>query len=369
VISSMSHQMHSRWGAQFTTLHDLDVVEHYGDYLAEHAALTQAAALLDLSFRGRICLTGVDRLRFLHGQVTNNVRDLSVGEGCYAALVTPKGKIESDLNIYRLQDELLLDFEPGLTARVMQRLERYVIADDVQVVDVSPLYSLWSVQGPRAGEVFERADLGLDFPAKDRSCTSCHHPEYGEIYATNVARTGSAGFDLFVPQPQCEPMGERLRQALTPIQGRVAGWKALEIARLEAGIPRYGLDMDETNLPGESGIDGQAVSYSKGCYIGQEVIARIRTYGKVAKALRGLDFEMARVENAKGTKLFIEDKEVGYLTSTVFAPTFGRQLGLGYVRKEHNQVGTRLVLKTAEGEVAVRIVPLPFSAAELAVEP
>src|SRR5215475_14656729 len=127
-----------------------EVVADHGDATAEQAALRNAAGVLDFSFRGRICLTGADRARFLHGQVTNDIKKLRAGEGCYAALVTAKGKMESDLNIYALQDELLLDFEPGLTTKVSQRLEKYIVADDVQIVDVAPHYGLLSVQGPKA---------------------------------------------------------------------------------------------------------------------------------------------------------------------------------------------------------------------------
>ncbi|HTG44091.1 MAG TPA: glycine cleavage T C-terminal barrel domain-containing protein [Verrucomicrobiae bacterium] len=365
MITLNARELHARMGARFSSDTDVEVVEDYGDYLAEHAALSQRAALLDLSFRSRLCLTGGDRIRFLHGQVTNNVRDLSVGEGCYAALITPKGKMETDLNIYHLPNELLLDFEPGLASRVIQRLERYIIADDVQITEVASLYGLWSLQGPQTAEVFRQAALELDFPAKDHTFTTREHPVYGEIYAMNVARTGRVGLDFFIPILNFTAFGERLWEALALVQGRAAGWKALELARIEAGIPRYSRDMDETNLPGESGIESQAVSYSKGCYIGQEVIARIRTYGQVAKALRGLDLGAVPVAARKGDKLYYNGAEIGYLTSSIFSPTFARQLGLGYVRKEHNQVGKRLLLKTAAVEAPVRIVPLPFAAAEL----
>ena len=135
------------------------MVNDYGDWPAEHAALRESAGVLDLSFRSRLCLTGADRVRFLHGQVTNDVKKLRVGEGCYAALVTAKGKMESDLNIFCLQDELLLDFEPGLTEKISQRLEKFIVADDVQIVDVAPHYGLLSVQGPKAEEVVRA--LGL----------------------------------------------------------------------------------------------------------------------------------------------------------------------------------------------------------------
>src|SRR5438445_1401633 len=148
--SLVLHDFHVGLRAQFTKVNGAEAVEHYGDPLAEHDTLRNAAGVIDLSFRSRICLTGADRVRFLNGQITNNVKDLRAGEGCYAALVTAKGKLQSDLNIYSLANELLLDFEPGLAETVAQRLEKYIIADDVQVVDIAPQYGLLSVQGPKA---------------------------------------------------------------------------------------------------------------------------------------------------------------------------------------------------------------------------
>src|ERR1700743_788287 len=144
------HEFHQSLDAHFSALNGTEVVTHYGDSLAEHAALRESAGVIDLSFRSRICLTGADRARFLHGQVTNDIKRLRTGEGCYAAITTAKGKMESDLNICVLQDELLLDFEPGLTAKISQRLEKFIVSDDVQVVDVAPHYGLLSVQGPKA---------------------------------------------------------------------------------------------------------------------------------------------------------------------------------------------------------------------------
>src|SRR5436190_22108321 len=136
-MSSLAlHEFHASLGAKFANINGMETVDHYADSsgLAEHSALRAAAGVLDLSFRGRLCLTGSDRLRFLNGQVTNNVKDLAVGEGCYAALVTAKGKFQSDLNIYILPNEILLDFEPGFSQAIIQRLEKYIIADDVQIV-------------------------------------------------------------------------------------------------------------------------------------------------------------------------------------------------------------------------------------------
>src|ERR1051325_11115184 len=131
-------EFHHGLNARFGELNDAEIVTDYGDSLTEHAVLRESAGVVDLSFRGRLCLTGADRARFLHGQVTNDVKRLRDGEGCYAALVNAKGRMLSDLNVYSLPDELLLDFEPGLVEIVSQRLEKYVIADRVEVVNVAP---------------------------------------------------------------------------------------------------------------------------------------------------------------------------------------------------------------------------------------
>lgn len=339
----------------------MEVVSDYGDVPAEHAALHGTAGVLDLSFRGRLCLTGADRVRLLNGQVTNNVKDLPSGAGCYAALVTARGKMQSDLNIYNLPNELLLDFEPGLTAEIAQRFEKYIIADDVQVVEVAPHYGLLSVQGPLAWSVVEKLGLGFSRPAAPLRFSSVNDATLGEIYGLNQPRTGTEGFDLFIPTAALGVVAEKLVGAAQETGGRACGWTALEMARIEAGIPRFGVDMDGTNLPPEAGLDARAVSYSKGCYIGQEVIARIRTYGQVAKALRGLRLaDGLKVLPKRGDKLYQGDKEIGYVTSALASPALKTNIALAYVRREHNQIGAALTLRTADGDSTAKIVELPF---------
>jgi folate-binding protein YgfZ len=361
-MSSLAlHELHTALNGQFIEISGTEAVNHYGDPLSEHAALRDTAGVLDLSFRGRLCLTGADRQRFLNGQVTNNVKDLAAGEGCYAALVTAKGKFQSDLNIYVLPDEILLDFEPDLNQTVTQRLEKYIIAEDVQVVDVSPHYGLLSVQGQKAEDVIASASLALPLPVPLMSFTSLNDRALGEIYCMNQPRLGTKGFDLFVPTTALSTVADQLIAAARAVGGRVCGWQALETARIEAGVPRYGEDMDESNLAPEAGIDARAISYTKGCYIGQEVIARIRTYGQVAKMLRGLRLaDDLKCLPKKGDKLLHDGKEAGYITSALASPTLKANLALGYVRREHNQTGTQLTLRTAEGESDARIVELPF---------
>jgi folate-binding protein YgfZ len=355
------HEFHQSLGASFSSLNGAEIVADYGDGRAEHAALRETAGVLDLSFRSRLCLTGADRVRFLHGQITNDVKKLRVGEGCYAALTTAKGKMQSDLNVFALQDELLLDFEPGLTASVTQRLEKYIVADDVQVVDVVPLYGLLSVQGQKAEATVRALGLFTEIPSQSYTSVKVTDTTLGEIYLINHARLGSTGFDLFVPSVALPAVADKLIAAAKSIGGRAVGWNAFEIARIEAGIPRFSADMDETNIPLECGIEARAVSYTKGCYIGQEVINRIHTIGHVNRELRGLRLaDDLKTPPAKGDKLFHADKEAGYITSAVSSAGPKAKLALGYVRREANMIGTLLKLRSEVGESEARIVELPF---------
>jgi folate-binding protein YgfZ len=355
------HEFHRGLNARFVEINGMEAVADYGAPLAEHAALRESACVLDLSFRGRICLTGADRVRFLHGQVTNDIKGLRAGEGCYAALVNAKGKMESDLNIYCLQDELLLDFEPGLTDAVCRRLEKFIVADDVQVVDVTPHYGLLSVQGPRVEPVLRGPGISDNLPPKAFGFVKVAGATAGEMYLMNQPRPGSTGFDLFVPTASLGAVADKLIAAANGVGGCACGWQAFETLRIEAGVPRFGMDMDESNLPLECGIETRAVSYSKGCYLGQEIINRIHSVGHVNRELRGLRLaDDLKVLPAKGDKLFHGGKEVGYVTSAVESPSLGARIALGYVRREANQIGTELTLRAAGGETMARIMELPF---------
>ena len=282
------HEFHTALHAHFVEVNGAEVVEDYGDWASELAALHQAAGVLDLSCRSRLCLTGTDQVRFLHGQVTNDIRRLRTGEGCYAAVVSAKGRMEGDCNIYRLPEELLLDFEPGLQQALTRRLEKFVVSDDVQVVDVAALCGLLSVQGPRSDAVLRALGSFGELPASPFGFAVVSDPLLGEMYLMNQPRLGTCGFDLFVPTASLGVVADKLIAAARPVGGRPCGWRALEVARIEAGVPRFGADMDDRNLPAECGIESRAVNYEKGCYIGQEVINRLHTMGHVNRKLCGL---------------------------------------------------------------------------------
>jgi folate-binding protein YgfZ len=173
---------------------------------------------------------------------------------------------------------------------------------------------------------------------------------------------GTSGFDLFVPVTALGAVADKLISATRAVGGRACGWEALEIARIEAGIPRFGQDMDESNLPPEAGLEERAISYSKGCYIGQEIIARIRTYGQVTKTLRGLKLtDGLKSLPKKGDKLHRGDQEIGYVTSAIASPTLKSNIALAYLRREANTSGTELTVRTDDGESRAVVVTVTFT--------
>ncbi len=308
----------------------------------EFIALTKSAGWLDLSNRSRLCLLGADRAKFLHGQVTNDINGLAEHTGCYAALVNAKGKMESDLFAYRLADELLLDFEPSLADAVQARLESFIIAEDVEVADVAPHFGLLSVQGPKAAEVL--AALELPTPETELALEKTAD----EIFVVNQPRLSAAGFDLFVPVEAVEDFKSRLAE-----HAPLCGEAAFEQARVLATVPRFGKDFTSNNLAPEGGIEARAISYAKGCYIGQEVISRIRSRGKVNRILRGLRLDGAAAE---GDTIFLGEKNVGTLSSVINEPN----AALAIVHRDAAELGT--VLRVGDTQATVATMPFePFA--------
>ncbi|HEX3890330.1 MAG TPA: glycine cleavage T C-terminal barrel domain-containing protein, partial [Verrucomicrobiae bacterium] len=253
----------------------------------------------------------------------------------------------------------------------------------VQIVDAAPHYGLLSVQGSKALEVVSALNLFPEIPTQQLGSIKISDATLGEIYIANnprldgtqgragsplpavgahgVTRPTNFGFDLFIPNNSLGAVADKLIFAAKQIGGRAIGWTAFETARIENGIPRFGADMDETNIPLECNIESRAIVYNKGCYIGQEVINRIHSVGHVTRELRGLRLaDDLKTLPQKHDKLFHAGKEVGYMTSAVKSPSLKALVALGYVRREANQIGNELTLRTAAGESSVKIVDLPF---------
>lgn len=329
-----THEEHHDLGAEFAELNGAEVVQHYGDRTAELAHLQDTVAALDFSFRTRLVVVGGDRSRFLHSQCTNDIARLKSGEGCYTAITSNKGRVQGDANVFVLADEILLDAEPGQAEALTKRFTGFVVSDDVEIVDAAPHYGLLTVQGPRAAEVIAALELGAESPAQPFASATISHPVLGELYVANCPRLRTNGFDLFVPVASLGVLLDKLITAAKALGGGLAGWEAFNDARVAAGIPRFGVDMTEANLAPEAGLDTRAISYQKGCYIGQEILNRLRTFAEVSKKLCRLrTVGEPGAAPRPGDKLMRDDKEAGHLTSVAELPD-GHVVALGYLRKQ-----------------------------------
>ena len=347
------HGYLNQQGAQFGDVAGERVAQKYGDTNTEYRALRESVVLVDLSFRGCLAVLGDDRVEFINGQVTNEVAGLKPGQGCYAALVNAKARMQADLHVYRLDDELILDFEPGLLDAVTQRLESHIVADQIELVDASPHFGLLSLQGPKTADTLKV--LGLALPGEPFAHTKTTLDDLGEVYLMNNGRYGTTGCDLYIPTASLAKAAVRLANGIEGQGGCLAGWQATEIVRVEAGIPRFGIDMDNNTLPPEANLETRAISYTKGCYIGQEIIARIRTYGRVNRTFVGycLDADLAT-----GTQLDDDSgKTVGTLTSVIDSPRFG-PIALGLAKRGSESPGQVLTAREpVQGQATVAEIP------------
>jgi tRNA-modifying protein YgfZ len=303
--------------------------------------------LIDLTDRAKFKATGSDCKRFLNGQLTNNMLALEPGFAIYACALTAKGRLCADLFVAATPEGNYLDADPLLRESLQARLEKYLIADDVSLEDVTDEYGLFHFvdhQTPAGGpRILE--SLGL---SADRGC-----------FLTQSNRYGIDGTDLWFPASQAAAVKEMLK--LSPVDEATA-----ENLRIEQGIARWGYELSENVLPQEAGLDDRAISYTKGCYLGQEVISRIKSMGHVNRHLRGLVPESdVTIETAD--KLFLsenEDKEIGIVTSVGRTRAGGGTIALGYVRRGFDRDGTTLQVRRNKiliGPVKVR--RLPFESA------
>lgn len=339
----------------------LSVVEASEASLVEYHSLRNTCGLLDLGERGRLCLTGVDRVSFLHGQITQDIKSLCFGHGAFAALVDAKGKIQSDLNVYQLKDEILLDFEKGYTQTIMQRLQQYLVSEDVEIVDPSEIYTLFSLQGPKSPQVLKNLFPDIVVPEKTWHFSEVDNDD-GAVYICRRPRFGSDGFDLFVPESIQEGLRLQLMAAVELQGGSEVGQLASDLARIQAGVPKMGVDMTSANLVQETGLASSMISFQKGCYIGQEVISRIRTVGKVNKSLCRLSLESLPSSSGEmSAALTADGKEAGTLTSLAKIPGQNAQImGLGYVKRAFLEDFDSLCLIGNEGNpVKARILGQP----------
>lgn len=352
-------EWHRSNGAVFAERDGWLLPVHFGDPRAEYAAVRSAVGMVDLSHRGLLQFAGPDRLSFLQGMLSNDLRVLKPFDGQYAAILTQQGKVVADARVLCSLNSIYLDFWENLKDKIIQHLNRYLVADEVEIADRSAEYAIISLQGPLS-ETLLRALVGtaeLPVHAKQHRMVDI---EGAAICVVREVHNDEPGFDLIVPLTGFAVIGQNLTAAGKQFSATWVGEEAQNILRVEAGIPRYGVDFSEDNLLLEVGID-HAVSFTKGCYLGQEVVERIRSRGHVNKKLCSLLIEGQTSAHA-GDLLQADGKEVGKITSSVISPRLGRPVALGYVIKEYWEPGTELVILHNGANIRAMVVKLPFPA-------
>jgi glycine cleavage system T protein len=344
--------LHAAHGVAMADYHGALLPPRFSDAVAEHHAVRQSAGFFDFSFRSLFALNGDDRIRFLHRMVSNDIKKLSPGKGTYATLLNAQGHIVVDFRVYCTEDRLLIDTDADLRDKAMQALGRYIIGDRVQLEPVDS--GVLAIQGPQSQTFLQRA-LKAAMPLAQEYDHATVILSGKTVRVVRATSTGEEGYEIWAEAAALPVIWESLCGASSPDHLPSCGFEALESLRIEAGIPRYGPDMGEDTLPLEAGLLN-ALSFNKGCYVGQEIVERARSRGHVNWKLSGLIIRAAEAP-APGEKLRSDEKEIGEVTSSCVSPTLGKTIAMAYLRREVTEPGTKLTLTSgAEAEVA----SLPF---------
>ena len=341
-------------GASFQEWGDWELPRSYSDVLSEYVAGTEAAAVHDSSYLGRLKATGQDVLDLLHRLSTNDLLSLKPGQGAPTVLTTDRGRILDLITLLNLGDYILILSSPGAADRVVQWIEKYTIVDDVTLEDVTDATAMLSIIGPDAHTCLSRV------VSQDVGALAPYHSFQATVGSTgcHVIRRDTIGlpsYDVVIAAEE----GERVWREMGAAGAVPIGMEAYEAIRVGLGAPSYDRELSDAYNPLETGLWG-SISFTKGCYIGQEVIARLDTYQKVQKHLVSLSFSANAVVE-EGSALHTDGKEVGHVTSVATVPGTGELIGLGYVRKEAAGAGTRLRVADGEGSwVKVGPLVLPF---------
>ena len=390
-------ETHARLGATMIERDGWRVPESYVDVSSEYAAVREdGCGISDLSARGRLLVSGTEAVQFLNGLITNDMKTLAEDSWMPAAFPNVQGRLIASVRVVRLKDGVkegtgqtspaglprrgsqsnafpafLIDTEAATHERVLKTMERFTLAGDFRVREVTSETAMLSVQGKKAAALVHRV-LGdaagalaphrvtriawppSDKEGADREANDTHGGVTDGVMVMRATHTAENGFDLVVNAAQAPSLWE----ALQSLGARPVGYGALEILRIEAGSPRFGVDMDDTNVVTEALDD--AVSYTKGCYVGQEIIARIKYRGHVARKLSGIAFAQA-VKVPVGAAIKSADgKEIGRLTSVTDSPQLGRTIALGYLKYDYLATGTSVKIVADDEELPAQVTELPF---------
>jgi folate-binding protein YgfZ len=348
--------IHLRAGAKMGVWFGCAQPDDFGDPSAEFRHVRESVALIDKNYRAYLAFTGPDRVRYLNAILTNNVKDLSSGQGNVSLLLNPQGHILAEIETNALPDKLFCVSYAMIRERLIEWLDKYIIMDDVTLTDETHRFGTLALEGPKAAALVREisgVDIGplREFSSMDGAVDA--------IPCRIVKRSpgGIAGAEFVVPQENLAALWQVLLEAARSHGGGPMGYAALSGLRLAQGVPWFGYDFGEKQIPHEAGLQDSHISYTKGCYTGQEIVERVRSRGQVNRQRVGLVFSGDAVPQA-GSPLMMDGKEVGYVTRAAKAwdSVPARVLGMGYVRREAGAPGT--VLQCANG--AARVTQFPI---------
>ena len=324
----------------------------FGDPRREYVELLTGCGVYDLGWRGKLVATGSDRIRWLNGMITNNIRDLALNHGNYSFLLNAQGRILGDLYAYNRSDYILIDTAAWQVAKLKETFDKFIIMDDVEITDISEKLTSIAVQGPRAKQVLH--DAGVKFAEVEPMEVQDVTWNDAGLSITRMISDVAQTYEIWLAPGVAGPLWD----ALVGRGAKHIGMQALEMFRIAAGVPRFGQDITERYLPQETAQDS-ALNFSKGCYVGQEIVERIRSRALLHRRLTGLVVEGP--PPSAGAKVQFQGKDVGEITSATTVPAGDRELtlALGYLRTEAQAPGTQVTV----GEASAQVSDVPFKPA------
>jgi folate-binding protein YgfZ len=332
-------------GGQLGEYCGVETAHSFGDARAEYETLLDGCGVYDQGWRAKIVLTGSDRMRWANGMVTNNVRDLAEGRGNYSFMLSAQGRIQADLYVYNMGDHLLVDTEWWQKTKILELFDKFIVMDDVEVTDISDKLGSIAVQGPRSPEILRKLGLNVAGDGEPFKVEKMTWNGVG-ISVTRMESKIAQTYEVWLAAENVP----RLWDALLSAGARPVGTEAREMFRVAAGVPRYGVDITDKYIPQET-EQFHALHFSKGCYLGQEIVERVRSRGAVHRHFTG--FRIAGPAPPSGAEAQLEGKKVGEITTASRVPINGdeKTLALGYIRKESDTPGTKVQVEGSEAEI------------------
>ncbi len=356
------HEHHQALGATFQTHGDWEVPTHYGNSQLEYEALHSNAGLADLSLRGNLIVTGDDRITWLQSIISQDILPLQPGQGRHSTFMDHKGKMLSYFRVFIRPEQVVIEDVGEVGEQTYAALRKFLLyGTKAKMAKGIESQGLFLLSGPKAAEILKEA-LGIEVESLASLQSMPFSFEGAEGFIARAEETGMSDFELFVPLEALPSLWTHLLKTGDPVGLKPIGKATIETARIEAGLPRLGPDINDRIVPPEANLEGIAFSLSKGCYPGQEVVARMDTYGSVKRRLVGLVIEGNENNLPEyGAKLFSGTREVGWVSSSTFSPLLQKPIALGFPLRDFTQPATQLEVETQGKKFPASVSALPFT--------